>query len=139
MHANTHARLMKAYHWVVPIMGILMFCFGSLWLMSGSANFIPALIFFVAAVIPFYLVLWHLPVRCKSPGCNGRMKWTMTQVSDWAPVVKSNLRINVGSAMTFTRPASIMFHYPVVTLIIIDLQRNWLDRPEGFLTNTKFS
>ena len=82
---------MKAYHWVIPIMGIAMFCFGSLWLMSGSANFIPALIFFVAAVIPFYLLLWCLPVRCKSPGCNGPMKWTMTQVSDWAPVVKSKL------------------------------------------------
>ncbi len=93
MHAKTHARLIKTFY-LAGLIGMLpLFIFWCVWVerwSSGSASIVPILIL-GATLLLVDLILWRLPVRCKVPGCNGRMKNAVTPVSDWPFLVKSKI------------------------------------------------
>ena len=77
MHAKTHARWMALFNLATLVVGISLFC--RFVFASTSGNIAPVLVF-IAVCFVLWLVLWGLPVRCTTPGCNGRMHKTMTEL-----------------------------------------------------------
>jgi hypothetical protein len=91
MHAKTHARLMKILFWTILVGTIPLSILWCAWIGRNTTVALVLVVGISLILILFYLILLALPVRCEVPGRNGLMEKSITQVSDWAPIIKSKL------------------------------------------------
>ena len=75
MEAEKHANMFRYFPVALFLIGFPLICVLSEW--GGGVAFLVGM----ATIILIYYILWHRPVRCQTPGCNGLMEKTRSQIS----------------------------------------------------------
>ena len=69
----THAALAQVFNVTVVIMSLLLFCG------AGTRNSARPFIILAGVSVLLYIIIWNLPVHCRTPGCTGRMRLERSQ------------------------------------------------------------
>ena len=75
MDAETHANTIRYFPVALFLIGFPLLCILSEW--GGGGAFLLG----GATIILIYYILWSRPVHCQTPGCNGLMEKTRSQIS----------------------------------------------------------